>query len=92
MLDRDDVRRHRRRTEAGIDVGVTTVKAEEPSGANGGKRPSTRGQRFPPEVLTPEEVRRLIGATSTRAPSGIRNRAPSGLTRLIGFQPCVGRE
>jgi integrase/recombinase XerD len=34
-----------------------------------------RSRRRPPEVLTPDEVRALIGACSNRAPTGIRNRA-----------------
>jgi site-specific recombinase XerD len=36
---------------------------------------STRGRKFPAEPLTPEEVHRLIGKCSLRAPTGIRNRA-----------------
>ncbi len=36
---------------------------------------SNRGRRFPPEILRPEEVHRLIRAASNRAPTGIRNRA-----------------
>ena len=39
-------------------------------------QPSPRkGQEYPPEVLTSEEVRRLLEQTSRRAPTGIRNRA-----------------
>jgi site-specific recombinase XerD len=34
-----------------------------------------RGRKLPAEVLTPDEVRGLIGACSTRARTGIRNRA-----------------
>lgn len=34
-----------------------------------------RGRRFPPEVLSPTEVRALFQACSNRAPTGIRNRA-----------------
>jgi site-specific recombinase XerD len=37
--------------------------------------PSHKGERFPVEVLTPDEARALIRAASTRAPTGIRNRA-----------------
>src|SRR5436309_334280 len=33
------------------------------------------GQRYPAEILTPDEVRALIKACSNRAPTGIRNRA-----------------
>ena len=37
--------------------------------------PSTRGMRFPVEVLTRSEVRALLDTFSRRAPSGVRNRA-----------------
>jgi integrase/recombinase XerD len=37
--------------------------------------PSHKGQKFPPEVLTPEEVKALIRAGNPRAPTGLRNRA-----------------
>ncbi len=40
-----------------------------------GEAPPNKGRRFPPEILTPEEARRLLRACSHRAPSGIRNRA-----------------
>jgi site-specific recombinase XerD len=36
---------------------------------------STKGQKFPPEVLKPDEVRALMGGCSKRAPTGVRNRA-----------------
>ncbi len=36
---------------------------------------SNKGKRLPPEPLTPEEVTRLLRAPSTRAPTGVRNRA-----------------
>src|SRR5436190_2428216 len=36
---------------------------------------AARSRKRPPEVLTREEVRALIGACSNRAPTGIRNRA-----------------
>ena len=39
------------------------------------RTPSNKGQRFPAEVLTDDEIRRLIGACSNRASTGIRNRA-----------------
>ncbi len=41
----------------------------KPSGA------TNRGRKLPPEVLTDEEVCALIRACSSRAPTGIRNRA-----------------
>lgn len=34
-----------------------------------------KGRKFPPEVLSPDEVKRLMGSCSRRAPTGIRNRA-----------------
>jgi integrase len=39
------------------------------------RRRRTKGRRFPPEVLTEDEARRLIRAASNRAPTGQRNRA-----------------
>jgi site-specific recombinase XerD len=37
--------------------------------------PTHKGEKFPIEILTPDEARALINAASTRAPTGIRNRA-----------------
>ncbi len=37
--------------------------------------PVNRGQKLPPEPLAEEEVRALLKACSSRAPTGIRNRA-----------------
>lgn len=37
--------------------------------------PSNKGQRFPPEILTPDEARALLYTPSSRAPTGLRNRA-----------------
>jgi site-specific recombinase XerD len=39
------------------------------------RRPANKGQRYPAEILTADEVRSLITACSNRAPTGIRNRA-----------------
>src|SRR4029453_13004465 len=39
------------------------------------RRPANKGQRYPAEVLTADEVRALITACSNRAPTGVRNRA-----------------
>ena len=39
------------------------------------RKPANAGKRYPAEVLTPEEVRALLHACSSRAPTGIRNRA-----------------
>ena len=37
--------------------------------------PANKGRKLPPELLTPEDVRALLGACSPTAPTGIRNRA-----------------
>lgn len=37
--------------------------------------PTNKGRKFPPEILTPVEARALLYAPSTRAPTGLRNRA-----------------
>ena len=37
--------------------------------------PTNKGRRFPAELLSPDEVRALLRACSSRAPTGIRNRA-----------------
>lgn len=48
--------------------------------------PSTRGMKFPVEVLTAEEVRRLLDKFSRRAPSGVRNRALVTLLYRAGLR------
>lgn len=40
-----------------------------------GQRPANFGRTFPAEVLTTDEVLRIIAACSNRGPSGMRNRA-----------------
>jgi site-specific recombinase XerD len=40
-----------------------------------GVRPPNAGLKFPAEVLTVEEISRLLDACSRRAPTGVRNRA-----------------
>lgn len=40
-----------------------------------GAPPTHKGQKFPPEILTPKEARALLYAPSSRAPTGLRNRA-----------------
>jgi site-specific recombinase XerD len=40
-----------------------------------GRRPANAGKKFPAEVLTPEEVGRLMAACSRRGCAGIRNQA-----------------
>ncbi len=44
-------------------------------GYRAGLASANAGRRFPAEILTPDEVRAVIGACSNRAPTGIRNRA-----------------
>ncbi len=39
------------------------------------KSPANKGKKYPPEVLTPEEITVLLKTPSNRAPTGIRNRA-----------------
>jgi len=39
------------------------------------RTPANKGRRYPAEVLTADEVRALLKVCSTRAPTGIRNRA-----------------
>ena len=39
------------------------------------RRPANKGHRYPAEILTADEVRALITACSSRAPTGVRNRA-----------------
>lgn len=37
--------------------------------------PANKGQRYPAEILTEDEVRALLKSCSTRAPTGVRNSA-----------------
>ena len=37
--------------------------------------PANKGRKLPPELLTTDEVRALLAACSTSAPTGLRNRA-----------------
>jgi site-specific recombinase XerD len=46
----------------------------------------TTSKRWPAEVLTAEEVRRLIGVCSAKAPTGIRNRALIALLYRSGLR------
>ena len=39
------------------------------------RTPANKGRKLPPEPLTDDDVKRLIGVCSRRAPTGIRNRA-----------------
>jgi site-specific recombinase XerD len=40
-----------------------------------GRTPANAGRTYPAEILTPAEVRALMHACSSRAPTGVRNRA-----------------
>lgn len=44
-------------------------------GYHRGRNAPNKGQTYPAEILTPDEVKALIYACSNRAPTGIRNRA-----------------
>jgi integrase/recombinase XerD len=44
-------------------------------GYHAGRKPANKGNKYPPEVLSADEVRGLIEACSNKAPTGIRNRA-----------------
>jgi site-specific recombinase XerD len=44
-------------------------------GCKAGQRPANHGRRFPAEVLTTEEISRLLAACARRGPSGLRHRA-----------------
>ena len=39
------------------------------------KSPANKGKKYPPEVLSPDEITVLLKTPSNRAPTGIRNRA-----------------
>ena len=44
-------------------------------GYHRGREPANKGKRYPPEVLTPDEVRALLAACSPTSSIGLRNRA-----------------
>ena len=46
-----------------------------PKSSRSTRLPANKGQRYPAELLTRDEVQRLIGACSRRAPTGRRNAA-----------------
>jgi len=58
---------------------ATTPAAAPPppmgSPGDAARVPANKGRKYPAEVLRPEEVTALLRACSTRAPTGIRNRA-----------------
>jgi integrase/recombinase XerD len=47
---------------------------------------STKGRKFPPEVLAEAEVRALMAGCSKRAPTGVRNRALIALLWRSGLR------
>jgi site-specific recombinase XerD len=50
------------------------------------RSPSNKGQKYPVEVLTDDEMKRLIRACSNRAPTGVRNRAMVALLYRGGLR------
>lgn len=52
--------------------------------------PANKGQKYPAEVLTQEEVRRLIRACSGCAPTGVRNRALIAVLYRAGLRVSEG--
>ena len=44
-------------------------------GYHAGRTPANKGIKLPAEILAPDEVNSLMRACSSRAPTGIRNRA-----------------
>ena len=52
-----------------------TLPDPEPHDRGGWRVPPNTGRRYPAETLLPEEVQALLRACSTRAPTGLRNRA-----------------
>lgn len=68
-------------TNVATDAMAETVNADEASPSTGisphrpAAAPSNRGKKFPVEILTSSEIGALIAQCSSRAPTGIRNRA-----------------
>jgi len=52
-----------------------TVTGITPPGRPAGRAGHNAGLSYPAEILSPEEVDRLVGATSARSSSGLRTRA-----------------
>jgi site-specific recombinase XerD len=44
-------------------------------GYHAGRTPANKGNEYPPEILTMDELKRLLAQPSRHAPTGIRNRA-----------------
>ena len=53
---------------------ATRARRAEPEALEG-REPANKGKTYPAEILTPDEVRALVKACSSRAPTGVRNRA-----------------
>jgi site-specific recombinase XerD len=57
---------------------VNSARKQSPAiraGYLAGRTPANAGRTYPAEILTPAEVQTLIRACSSRAPTGVRNRA-----------------
>lgn len=57
-----------------------------PIGSVPGQEPGNKGQKYPAEVLTTDEVHAIIAGCSTKAPTGIRNRAMLTLLYRSGLR------
>ena len=55
-------------------------------GSSPGQEPGNKGQKYPAEVLTTDEVHAIIAGCSTKAPTGIRNRAMLTLLYRSGLR------
>ena len=64
---------------------MVTSPAIQP-GYHRGREAPNKGQTYPAEVLTPDEVKALIRSCSSRAPTGIRNRALIALLYRAGLR------
>ena len=57
-----------------------------PIGSAPGQEPGNKGQKYPAEVLTTDEVHAIIAGCSAKAPTGIRNRAMLTLLYRSGLR------
>jgi integrase/recombinase XerD len=57
-----------------------------PIGSAKGQEPGNKGQKYPAEVLTTDEVAAIIAQCSAKAPTGIRNRAMLTLLYRSGLR------
>jgi site-specific recombinase XerD len=65
----------KRQTQHSSRIGGPISSPVTEPGYHAGRDAPNKGQTYPAEVLTPDEVAALIRACSNRAPTGIRNRA-----------------